>query len=476
MAVASIGRIIGSLAEQQPDQPAITCEKQTVTWLELEKRTNRLARAYQQLGVKQDDLVTIALPNGIEFYESAIAVWKLGATPHPISARLPQLERETLVDLADAKLVVGVAPGSLGARVTLPPGFDPDPSLSDTPLPDRTARYWKASCSGGSTGRPKIIVSKEQGAFDMEAEEEFAQILPRRVHLVPGPLYHNAPFLFSMFALFMGNHLVVLERFDAVHTLECIERYRVDYVVLVPTMMHRIWRLDANMRERHDLSSLRIVLHMAAPCPRWLKQLWLDWLGPERIHELYGGTEAQSATWITGTEWLAHTGSVGKAMLGQVKVVDENGDELPPGAVGEIYLMPEAGPGTTYHYIGAEPRSMDGWESLGDMGWMDADGYLYLADRKSDMILRGGANIYPAEVEAAIDSHPKVRSSVVIGVPDEDLGQRVHAIVDAPEGVTDNELLLHLSERIARYKIPESFEHVSEPLRDDAGKVRRPQL
>jgi bile acid-coenzyme A ligase len=144
--------------------------------------------------------------------------------------------------------------------------------------------------------------------------------------------------------------------------------------------------------------------------------------------------------------------------------------------VGEIYLMPEAGPGTTYHYIGAEPRSMDGWESLGDMGWMDADGYLYLADRKSDMILRGGANIYPAEVEAAIDSHPKVRSSVVIGVPDEDLGQRVHAIVDAPEGVTDNELLLHLSERIARYKIPESFEHVSEPLRDDAGKVRRPQL
>jgi len=474
MAVMSIGRIIGSLADQQPDQPAITCEGHTVTWLELEKRTNRLARAYQQLGVVQDDLVTIALPNGIEFYESAIAVWKLGATPHLISARLPQLEREALVELADAKLVVGVQPGSLGTRVTLEPAFVPDPSLPDTPLPDRTARYWKASCSGGSTGRPKIIVSREPGAFDMAQEEYFAQMVPRRAHLVPGPLYHNAPFLFSMFALFMGSHLVVLERFDALRTLESIERYRIDYVVLVPTMMHRIWRLDAQVRERYDLSSLRIVLHMAAPCPRWLKEAWINWLGPERIHELYAGTESQGITWITGPDWLEHPGSVGKVVVGQMKVLDENGNELPPGEVGEIYLMPDAGPGSTYHYIGAEPRSVQGWESLGDMGWMDEEGYLYLADRKTDMISRGGANVYPAEVEAAIDSHPKVRSSAVIGVPDEDLGQRVHAIVDAPGEITDEELLLHLAERLARYKIPQSFEYVSEPLRDDAGKVRRP--
>ncbi len=476
MAVMSIGRIIGSLAEQQPDQPAITCEGHTVTWLELEQRTNRLARSYQQLGVLPDDLVTIALPNGIEFYESAIAVWKLGATPQPISAHLPEIERESLVDLADAKLVVGVEAESLGARATVETRFAPDASLPDTPLPDRTAQYWKASCSGGSTGQPKIVVSKEPGAFDMEIEEEFAQILPRRAHLVPGPLYHNAPFVFSMFALFMGNHLVVLERFDALRALESIERHRIDYVVLVPTMMHRIWRLGPQVRERYDLSSLRIVLHMAAPCPRWLKQAWIEWLGPERIHELYAGTESQSITWITGAEWLEHPGSVGRVVAGKMKVLDENGDELPPGKVGEVYLMPDAGPGTTYHYIGAEPRSVQGWESLGDMGWMDEEGYLYLADRKTDMILRGGANVYPAEVEAAIDAHPKVRSSVVIGVPDEDLGQRVHALVDAPEGITDEELLLHLAERLARYKIPQRFEYVSEPLRDDAGKVRRPEL
>jgi len=159
-----------------------------------------------------------------------------------------------------------------------------------------------------------------------------------------------------------------------------------------------------------------------------------------------------------------------------MKVVDEYGNELRPGAVGEIYMMPDAGPGSTYHYVGAEPRSLEGWESLGDMGWMDEEGYLYLADRRSDMILRGGANIYPAEVEAAIESHPKVRSSVVIGVPDEDLGERVHAIVDAPEGVTNDELLAHLAERLVQYKIPQSFEYVLEPLRDDAGKVRRSGL
>jgi bile acid-coenzyme A ligase len=280
-----------------------------------------------------------------------------------------------------------------------------------------------------------------------------------------------------MRALLTGNHIIVLPRFDALRTLECIEQHRIDFVVLVPTMMHRIWRLGAAVRNRFDVSSLRIMLHMAAPCPRWLKEAWIEWLGPERVHELYAGTEQQAVTWITGSEWLTHRGSVGKPLAGgRMKIVDAHGHELPPGVLGEIYMRPEAGPGTTYHYIGAEPKNLDGWESLGDMGWMDAEGYLYLADRQTDMILRGGANIYPAEVEAAIDAHPKVRSSAVIGLPDEDLGQRVHAIVDAPDGVTEEELRVHLADRLVRDKIPQSFEYVSEPLRDDDGKVRRSAL
>lgn len=480
MAPQPLSAILRQIAERRPDEPAITHDvsgtSQRLTWSELDRSTNRLARAYRELGVAQGDFVTIALPNGVEFYQAALATWKLGATPQPVSARLPFLERDAIVELADPALVVGVEPGEHGERAQIAEGFSPDPSLSDGALPDLVAPHHKAMTSGGSTGRPKLIVSATPGELDLDVESpmEFAA---DRAYLVPGPLYHNAPFAFSTTALFRGNHVVVMTRFDAEQTLALIERYRIDYTVLVPTMMHRIWRLDADVRGRYDLSSLRVMLHMAAPCPDWLKRRWIEWLGPERIFELYGGTEAQGATWIDGNEWLAHPGSVGKPFeTTTMKVLDDEGNELPPGEVGEIFMMPETGPGSTYHYLGAEAKERDGWESLGDMGWMDEDGYLYLSDRQTDMILQGGANIYPAEIEAAIESHPAVRSSAVIGLPDEDLGNRVHGIVDAVEEVTEEELLEHLAERLVRYKIPRSVEFVSEPLRDDAGKVRRSAL
>jgi bile acid-coenzyme A ligase len=219
--------------------------------------------------------------------------------------------------------------------------------------------------------------------------------------------------------------------------------------------------------------------HLAAPCPAWLKQAYIDWLGADVIWELYGGTEGQGSTVITGAEWLLHRGSVGKPVeTCEMKIVDEAGNTLPPGEVGEVFMRPKAGPGTTYRYIGAEAKSMaGGWESLGDMGYLDADGYLYLSDRQTDMILSGGANIYPAEVEAAIDAFPGVRSSAVIGLPHEDLGNSIHAIVDVPDGsVTTAALLTHLAERLVRYKVPRTVEFVTEPLRDDAGKVRRKAL
>jgi len=197
------------------------------------------------------------------------------------------------------------------------------------------------------------------------------------------------------------------------------------------------------------------------------------------IWELYGGTEGQGGTVITGPEWVQHRGSVGKPNEAcEMKIVDEHGNTLPPGEIGEVFMRPKAGPGTTYRYIGAEAKSMEGgWESLGDMGSMDADGYLYLSDRQTDMILSGGANIYPAEVEAAIDAFPGVRSSAVIGLPHEDLGNYIHAIVDAPPGsITKDELLAHLADRLVKYKLPRTVEFVTEPLRDDAGKVRRKAL
>jgi len=257
--------------------------------------------------------------------------------------------------------------------------------------------------------------------------------------------------------------------------LALIEQHRVDWMYAVPTMMQRIWKLPDADRHHHDLSSLNVVFHLAAPCPDWLKREWITWLGPEKIWELYAGTEAQSATVIKGDEWLEHPGSVGRPIVGEMKILDEDGNECPRGVQGEVFMRPPDGV-TTYRYIGAEAKARDGWESLGDMGWMDDDGYLYLGDRAADMILSGGSNIYPAEIEAALDAHEAVGSSCVIGLPDDDLGNRIHAIVQATSPVTDDELRAHLTDRLVRYKIPRTFEYVDEPLRDDAGKVRRSAL
>ncbi|MBL8558845.1 MAG: AMP-binding protein [Hyphomonadaceae bacterium] len=477
MAVIPLSRVVAHWAAQQPDRIAIDHLGHTVTWAELDARTNRLARAYERLGVKQDDFVTIALPNGIEFVEACFATWKLGATPQPISAKLPKLERDQIVDLGKPALVVGCAPGAYAPTPSVPEGFAPDASLSDAELPERMAASIKAMTSGGSTGRPKLIVSKNPAAWDPDVP--YLEIPQQGVMLIPGPLYHNGPFLWCMIALFKGCTVGLTTRFDAEETLQLIERLKVDIVYMVPTMMRRIWALPEETRAKYDVSSLKALWHLAAPCPPWLKECFIEWLGPDVIWELYGGTEGQGSTTIQGTDWLTHKGSVGKPVATcEIKIVGETGETLPPGEIGEVFLRPLEGPGTSYRYIGAEAKSIEGgWESLGDMGWMDAEGYLYLTDRLSDMILSGGANIYPAEVEAALDAFPGVRSSAVIGLPDDDLGNRIHAIIDRPEGPADPAAMkAHLAERLVRYKIPRSFEFVNEPLRDDAGKTRRKDL
>ncbi len=466
MAAIPIGVAVRVLADRQPERPAITCVGETVLWRDLETRTNRLAHTLERLGVGQDDFVTIGLPNGIAFYETCIAAWKLGATPQPISYRLPRRERDEIVALVQPALVV-----------TEP--IEPDPEASDQPIvPDRIAPAFKAPTSGGSTGRPKIIVSGQDGTTDLDSPPGLGSLASRRpgqTELVAGPLYHNGPFVFSVPGLLSGGHLVVMTRFDASEALRLIEEHRVEWTMLVPTMMLRIWRLPEQERLGRDLSSLRAFLHVAAPCPAWLKHEWINWLGADVVYELYAGTEAQGVTVISGEEWLAHEGSVGRPMPGRMKITDDDGNELPPGEIGEIWMKPPE-EGATYRYLGAEARTRDGWESLGDMGWMDDDGYLYLADRRTDLILAGGANIYPAEVEAALMEHPAITSCAVIGLPDEDLGQRVHAVLEVSGPVADDELSEFLGERLVRYKVPRSFERVDGQVRDDAGKVRRTAL
>jgi len=478
MSETPLGVLIGTLAQEDPDRPAITCEEDTISRAELEARTNRLARAYGDLGVTRDSFVTIGLPNGIEFFEATIAVWKLGATPQPISSRLPAAERRAIIELANPSLVVGVDPSETPGRTTVPAGFTPGSSRSSAPLPAVIGASFKAPTSGGSTGRPKLIVATQTATW--EGVAGFAALLrmPQNgVHLVTGPLYHNGPFTSSVLALLSGNHLVVMPRFDAARALALIEQHRVDWMYAVPTMMHRIWRLPEKQRHRYDLSSLRVLFHMAAPCPMWLKECWIEWLGGDRVLELYGGTEAQSITLISGDEWLEHRGSVGRPVLGEMRVLDADGRELPPGQVGEIWMRRGADAPPSYRYVGAAAKSRPGnWESLGDLGRQDESGYIYLSDRETDMILVGGANVYPAEVEAALDEHPQVTSSCVIGLPDDDYGNVVHAIVQTPRPLDSSELDAFLRSRLATYKLPRAYEFVATPLRGDDGKVRRTAL
>ena len=476
MPILSTGRALTWLAEREPNRVAIVHGDTRLTRTQFEGRANRLARAYAERGVGPGRLVTIALPNGPEFLEATAATWKLGATPQPISAALPGIERHAIVELADPALVVGVTPGEYGARPSVAPGFAPAAKHPTDPLPDVTPIHVRCMASGGSTGRPKLILDLSPGEVDPEVTANGMRV--GGVTLVAGPLYHAGPFLTAWQCLHSGGTAVVMTRFDAAESLALIERHRVHWTLFVPTMMQRIWRLPAKERTRYDLASLERAMCTGAPCPAWLKRAWIDWLGPERVWEAYGGSERTAGTQISGVEWLAHPGSVGKPTEGRkIRVLDRERKDCPPGVVGEIYMMPARGPGTSYRYIGADATAThDGWETLGDLGYLDAEGYLYFTDRKTDMIVTGGANVHPAEVEAAVDAHPSVRSSAVIGLPDEDLGQRVHAIVDATGPVSDDELREHLAAHLARYKIPRTFERVDAPLRDDAGKVRRSAL
>ena len=475
-ALISFAAHLRALAAERPDAPAVTCGDEVRTRVGLDHRSDALAVAYRARGVGVGDMVTVALPNGVEWFEAAVALWKLGATPQPVSARLPRRELEAVVDLADPVLVLGVDPDVLPGRTCLPAGFVPPVPDGPVDLPDVVSPAWKAPTSGGSTGRPKLIVSGDAGLVDPEVVSTL-QFGADGCLVMPGPLYHNGPVVWSCYALLHGSHVVVLPRFDAEATLAAVDRHRADVLYLVPTMMKRIWRLPAAVRDAYDLSSLRVVWHLAEPCPPWLKEVWIEWLGPERILELYAGTEGQLRTVITGTEWLEHRGSVGRPSGGDVEICDPDGRPVPAGEEGEVWLRSHRSR-PAYRYVGAEARTRPGgWESLGDMGRLDEDGYLYLGDRTQDMILVGGANVYPAEVEAALTEHPAVLSCAVIGLPDEDRGSRVHAIVEAdPGAVTMEELDAFASERLASYKRPRTVEFVDTPLRDDAGKVRRTRL
>jgi bile acid-coenzyme A ligase len=475
MPLQSIASLIQGHARRKGAAPAVTYPDGTLSWDELDRRSNRRARLLASLGVAKDNLVAVMLPNGCEFHETVVAIWKVGATPCILPSKLPGREASEILAVAQPAAVVGDIPVAYdGIRIA--PGVALD-RFEDAAVDDVIASSWKAVASGGSSGRPKIIVDTMPAAVDSDAPMHAAMGLPADgAMLNPGPLYHNMPFLFTSLGLMAGSHVVGMSRFDAEECLRLIERHRVEFVAFVPTMMQRILALPEDVRTRYDVSSLKAVWHMSAPCPQWVKRAWIDWLGPEKIFEAYGGTEA-GGCWITGQEWLAKPGSVGKVAPGTLRVLRKDGTEAAVGEIGEIHFPAAAR--ARFRYLGAEvDTDAEGGFSIGDLGHIDADGYLFLADRRSDLILRGGANIYPAEVEAVLDEHPLIATSAVIGLPAGDLGERVHAIIQLREGASLDlaSIVAHVEERLSKYKRPSSYEVSATPLRDDAGKVRRSLL
>jgi bile acid-coenzyme A ligase len=473
-----VGTGLDALAAADPDAPAVTCAGVTLTRSALASASNRVARRLAALGVGPGSMVTIGLPNGVASFIGVVAAWKLGAVPQPVSAKLPNAELTALVEIADPVVVLGLEPADSRPWLSEEQIHNAarDTALSDEPLPPVTPPSWKAPTSGGSTGRPKIIVAGGEATVEViTARTPALRIESGGTMLITAPLYHNAPFMFSLIQLVAGGHVVIMERFDAADVLDQVRTHQVTWLYAVPTLMGRMLRLPGEVRAAADLSSVRTLLHVGAPCPEHVKRGWLAWVDPFVILELYGGTESVSVSMIDGAEWLKRPGSVGTPTSGQMMIGDEDGRPLPVGEVGEVWMRPPPGV-RTYRYLGATSTVKDGWESFGDMGRVDEDGYLYLTDRRQDMILIGGANVYPAEVEAALESHPAVVSSAVIGLPDEDLGNVAHAIVQTSAEVSDESLREHLLSELAPYKVPRTFERSAEPLRDDAGKVRRSAL
>jgi bile acid-coenzyme A ligase len=466
-------------AMERPDGPALTVsEHPSVSWSELDSRTNRLARVYAELGVGEGDFVTIGLPTSVAFVESMVAALKLGAVPQPVSSRLPAAELTQIVELAQPSLVVGFDPAGHPDRQVLA-GNPPIDGHDDGPLPEIVAPAYKAPTSGGSTGRPKIILSGSPAVVPVVQGRPSPLGVPvESVVMFPSPLYHNMGTMGTLLGLSAGSHVVLQERFDAELTLRLIGRHWVVFGLLVPTHMNRISRLPAAVRESYDISSLAMLIHTGGPCPAELKRAWIDWLGPERIFEMYTATEAAAVTLCSGSEWLARPGTVGRCFIGEMAIFDDNGIPVSEGEVGGIWMRRPSGSDRTYSYIGEKSEERDdGWDTAGDLGWMDDEGYLFLADRRTDMIVSGAANVYPAEVEAALAAHPSVIDCVAIGLPDEDLGARVHAIVQTDTDTLDEQALReHLADRLVLYKTPRTYEFTTLPLRDDAGKVRRSAL
>ncbi len=454
-------------------------DERDVSWLELDRRSNQIARMLQDKGVDQGSLVVVALANSAEHFFVDFAVWKLGAMVLPLRWDLPEWERQRLLHLARPSAIVAIWSAAPRGTVSLDELAE-SIGLDDSELPDRIPNPARVIATSGSTGSPKLIVSPVPGivgADPMAQSTKLGQPGTRTTQLVISPLYHTNGFS-SFNGLLEGQKLVVMERFDAGLAADLIEAHRVNTAIMVPTMLSRIAEL--NGVQKRDFSSINAILYGGAAIASSVVRQWFSLVGPEHFIFSYGGTESIGLAMARGDEWIQHEGTVGRPVGCEILILDDQRRQLDVGQVGNVFLRRMDGE-QGFRYLGAEsPRpTADGFSTYGDLGWLDKDGYLFIADRRVDMIVSGGANVYPAEVELALADHESVGDIVVIGLPDEEWGHRVHAIVeptDMSARLDQEELRRFAGTRLAAYKVPKTIEFVDRIPRSDAGKINRSAL
>ncbi len=495
----------GSFATSQPNHPAVimAATGQVITYAELEAGQNRLAHLLRAEGLEHLDHYSIFMENTPQYFEACGAGERAGLYYTCINSYLKADEVAYILNNSESRVLITSPTRLEVARVAMEQApnvalclvIDGDDeserfrnyqnavaAYPDTPIDDEflgTSMLY----SSGTTGRPKGIlrpIPSEPPSFELPLFTFLSQLWQYRhgmVYLSPAPLYHSAPQAANNLTIRMGGTAIVMERFDPEWFLSLVEQYSVTHTQLVPTMFSRMLKLDSEVRSRFDLSSLEFAVHAAAPCPVAVKTEMIEWWGPI-IHEYYGATEGLGFAACNTEEWLTHPGTVGRIILGDLHILDEEGNDLPNGDVGEIWFETA----TEFEYFNdpertQESRSADGsMSTVGDMGYVDDDGFLYLTDRSTFMIISGGVNIYPQETEDLLITHPKVYDAAVFGVPNEDLGEEVKAVIQLPEGMSPSdeltaELLGYCEANLSRQKVPRSIDFTEELPRLPTGKL-----
>jgi len=477
-----------------------------VTYRELDERSNRAAQLFRSLGLQKGDHIAMMLENRHEFLEICWGAQRAGLIYTPVSSHLQVQETAYILENCGARLFITSAKlaavameaarnaGGVRHRLMLSgvrEGFESwEEALDRQPATPIADEFYGVPMlySSGTTGQPKGVFVPP-ASDDVNAPHFLAPTLgavfgfgEETVYLSPAPLYHAAPLHYTMMAHALGGTCVIVEQFDPERALALIEEHRVTHSQWVPIMFVRMLKLPKDVRSRYDLSSMQFAIHAAAPCPIETKEKMIEWWGPVVV-EYYGASEAVGATMVDSQDWLSHKGTVGRAIMGQIHIVDDEGRELPPQEIGTVYF---SGPQVTFEYHNEPEKTADsyneqGWATTGDIGYVDEEGYLYLTDRKHFTIISGGVNIYPQEVENLLINHDKVADVAVFGIPDPEYGESVQAVVQPQNWVdaTDEmafELMEWLRERLAHIKVPRAIDFREQLPRLDNGKLYKRHL